>query len=119
MGAFDSGWTSDFFRFPTLANSRTSSSVKAGSGSNCAADFTGQAITHVANHLAPYFHRKLEEVRSHRAVVGCGFIAALELVPRRGREALTPKMVFEGLVVDPRRGRDRGGFVTSSPLPIL
>jgi hypothetical protein len=56
-------------------------------------------------------------MRSHRAIVkarGCGFIAALD-----DGQALTPKTMLEGLVADPRRGRDRRAFVTSSLLPIL
>ena len=50
-------------------------------------------IPNVVNDLAPYFQRKLEEIGSHRAVSqvrGCGLIAALELIPREGRQAVTP-----------------------------
>jgi putrescine aminotransferase len=50
-------------------------------------------ISRVKNDLGPYFQVKLEEIGNHRAVAevrGDGLIAALELVPREGRDALTP-----------------------------
>ena len=50
-------------------------------------------ISRVKNDLGPYFHVKLQEIGNHPAVAevrGYGLIAALELVPREGRDALTP-----------------------------
>lgn len=50
-------------------------------------------IENVKNDLGPYFQSKLQELKSHPAVSearGYQLIGALELVPREGREALTP-----------------------------
>ncbi|HEY5706801.1 MAG TPA: aminotransferase class III-fold pyridoxal phosphate-dependent enzyme [Terrimicrobiaceae bacterium] len=50
-------------------------------------------ISRVKDDLASYFQAKLGEIGSHRAVAevrGYGLIGALELVPREGRDALTP-----------------------------
>ena len=50
-------------------------------------------ISRVKNDLGPYFQVKLQEIGNHPAVAevrGYGLIAALELVPREGRDALTP-----------------------------
>jgi putrescine---pyruvate transaminase len=50
-------------------------------------------IPHVEKDLAPYFQAKVAEMRSHPAVAevrGYGLIAGLELIPREGRDALTP-----------------------------
>jgi putrescine---pyruvate transaminase len=50
-------------------------------------------ISNVRNDLAPYFQRKLQEIKDHPAVAevrGSGLIAGIELVPRGGRAALTP-----------------------------
>ena len=47
----------------------------------------------VQTDLGPYFQAKLQELKSHPAVSevrGYQLIGALELVPREGREALTP-----------------------------
>ena len=50
-------------------------------------------IPRVKDDIGPYFQKKLAEMRDHPAVSearGVGLIAALELVPREGRKALTP-----------------------------
>lgn len=47
----------------------------------------------VRTDLGPYFQAKLRDLQGHPAVGevrGCGLIAAVELVPRAGRPALTP-----------------------------
>ena len=55
-------------------------------------------IAHVANYLPLYFQRKLVEIKSHRAIAkarGFDLVAALELIARRGREALTPRAMLD------------------------
>ncbi|MGB7793923.1 MAG: aminotransferase [Terrimicrobiaceae bacterium] len=50
-------------------------------------------IARVKNDLAPYFQIQIDAIRSHPAVAEvrcCGLIGAIELVPREGRDALTP-----------------------------
>ncbi len=50
-------------------------------------------IARVKDDVGPYFQGKLREMAAHPAVAearGVGLIGALELVPRGGREALTP-----------------------------
>lgn len=50
-------------------------------------------IQRVKDDIGPYFQAKLQEISSHPAVSearGIGLIGALELVPRGGRDALTP-----------------------------
>lgn len=50
-------------------------------------------IPRVKDDIGPYFQGKLQEMAAHPAVSearGTGLIGALELVPRGGREALTP-----------------------------
>jgi putrescine aminotransferase len=50
-------------------------------------------IPRVRDDIAPYFQAKVDQMRSHPAVAearGCGLIAGLELIPREGRDALTP-----------------------------
>lgn len=50
-------------------------------------------IPRVKDDIGPYFQGKLQELGGHPAVAevrGTGLIGALELVPRGGREALTP-----------------------------
>jgi putrescine---pyruvate transaminase len=54
-------------------------------------------IQNVMNDLGPYFQQRLQEIAGHRAVAevrGCGLIAAIELVPREGRAALTPSSML-------------------------
>jgi len=54
-------------------------------------------IPRVRNDLGPYFQSKLQEIASHPAVAearGFALIAALELVPREGREAITPSSML-------------------------
>jgi putrescine aminotransferase len=50
-------------------------------------------IARVKNDLAPYFQIQIDAIRSHPAVAEvrcCGLLGAIELVPREGRDALTP-----------------------------
>ncbi len=50
-------------------------------------------IARVKSDLGPYFESKIHAIRSHPAVAearSCGLIAGIELVPREGRDALTP-----------------------------
>jgi putrescine aminotransferase len=50
-------------------------------------------VPRVKDDIGPYFQAKLQEMSSHPAVSearGTGLIGALELVPRGGRDALTP-----------------------------
>jgi putrescine aminotransferase len=50
-------------------------------------------IPRVRDDVAPYFQAKVDEMRNHPTVAevrGCGLIAGLELIPREGRDALTP-----------------------------
>jgi putrescine aminotransferase len=52
-----------------------------------------ELIARVKEDLAPYFQNKIDAVKSHPAVAevrSCGLIAGIELIPREGREALTP-----------------------------
>ncbi|HEY5777939.1 MAG TPA: aminotransferase [Terrimicrobiaceae bacterium] len=54
-------------------------------------------IQNVMNDLGPYFQRKLCDMVDHPAVAevrGCGLIAAIELIPRGGRGALSPSSML-------------------------
>ena len=54
-------------------------------------------IPRVRNDVGPYFQIKLKEIGNHPAVAEVrvyGLIAALELIPREGREAVTPSSML-------------------------
>ncbi|MEO8207100.1 MAG: aminotransferase [Chthoniobacterales bacterium] len=54
-------------------------------------------IPRVDTDIGPYFQKKLHELADHRAVSevrGFQLIGALEVVPKEGREALTPKTML-------------------------
>ena len=54
-------------------------------------------IPRVKDDVGPYFQIKLQEIGSHPAVAevrGFGLIAAIELIPREGRDALTPSSML-------------------------
>jgi putrescine---pyruvate transaminase len=56
-----------------------------------------QLIPKVREDLGPYFQQKLQQVQGHPVVGeirGCSLIAAIELVPRDGRAALTPSSML-------------------------